>query len=446
MDDPDNANDGIVFLILSKEMNTTMDIRRAGCRCFVVFVVAFLFAVSSVIPLKAASVEGTVNVIMEEVPDYDVVKGMLDEFNEKYPNVNIEIEALPYSQMRDKIISSFLAPEATYDLIIVDNPWMVDFANAGYLEPLDTRIEKAGGHYDYDDFAEPLREIGEVNDRIYGVPFYNYALSLIYRKDLFREAGITPPEDLYDFQVAAEKLTTGARAGIAMQPRRGYKIFEEWANWLYAAGGQIQDEDGNVTLDTPEAREALKRYIETYRNAAPRNSLNWAFDQALRATASGQAAMMISYNWMLPTLNNPDGPAGERAGEFGLSEVPGGKAVLGSWHWSIPSNSDNKQAAWAFVRWVTAPEQAVERVIAGGAPVRNSVMRNERVWEEGFGEDYYKTVRKILEDAAPLADGPHAEEMIQAVGTELNAAVSGQKSVNAAIKSAHRQARDILNQ
>lgn len=395
---------------------------------------------------ETAQVSGDIRIIMEEVPDTDVVQQMLGAFNEEYPDVDVQIEALPYDQMRDRIVSSFMAPEPTYDLIIVDNPWMYDFASSDFLEPLDQRIEAAGDEYDYEDFAEPLRTIAEVDGQIYGVPFYNYGLGFIYRTDLFEEAGLEPPTALDELQSVAQQLDTEDRAGIAMQPQRGYKIFEEWANWLFAAGGEIQDEDGNVVLDSPEAREALRKYIATYEESAPNNSLNWAFDEALRATASGNAAMMISYNWMLPTLNDPEGQAGDLAGEFGLAEVPGGEAVLGAWYWSIPANSGNKDAAWTFVRWITDPEQAVERVSMGGAPVRNSVMEDEQVWEEGFGEEYYTTVQGILEDSAPLADGPAAEEMIQAVGTELNAAVAGEKSVDQAITQAASRAEEIIEQ
>ncbi|HEY8530049.1 MAG TPA: sugar ABC transporter substrate-binding protein [Paenibacillaceae bacterium] len=387
----------------------------------------------------------TLKVIMEEVPDTDIVMGMLDEFNQAHPNIRLDIEALPYDQMRDKIVASFLAPRATYDLIVVDNPWMYDFASAGYLEPLDDRIQQAGDAYNYEDFAKPLRDIAEVDGKVYGIPFYNYALGLIYRTDLFEEQGLQAPKTLDELMDAARKLKSGDRAGIAMTPQRGYKVFEEWGNWLFAAGGAIQDEAGNIVLDSPQAREALTKYIQTYKEAAPANSLNWAFDEALRATAGGQAAMMLSYNWMLPTLNNPDGPAGELAGKFGLAEVPGGKAVLGAWFWSIPANSNNKDAAWTFVHWLTSPEQDKQRVIAGGAPVRDSVMDDPQVHEQGFGKDYYATVKEILKDASPLGDGPGAEEMIQAVGLELSAAVSGQKSVDQAIADAAKQAREIMS-
>jgi multiple sugar transport system substrate-binding protein len=387
-----------------------------------------------------AKVKGTVRVIMEEVPDTDVVKSLLPAFKREYPNVDVKIEALPYDQMRDRIVSSFLASKPSYDLIIVDNPWMRDFVDGGFLQPLDDRIKASEG-YDFEDFSKPLRDIAEVDGKTYGVPFYNYALALIYRKDLYAEAGLQPPKTLDELRAAAQKLTADGRAGIAMQPQKGYKIFEEWGNYLFAAGGSIQDASGKVTLDSPQAREALTKYIEIYKSSAPKNSLNWAFDEAQRAVASDKAAQLISYNWTLPTLNKE----GKLKGKFGFAEVPGGKAVLGAWYWGIPANSATTDASWSFVNWITSKQHDKERVIAGGAPVRNSVMDDPQVWEKGFGRDYYQTVKAILEDAAPLADGPNAEEMINVVGEELNAAVAGQKSVDEAISQAASGAQETLD-
>jgi ABC-type glycerol-3-phosphate transport system substrate-binding protein len=384
----------------------------------------------------------TLSAIMEEVPDTDIVLELIEEFEAGHEGITIEVEALPFDQMRDRIVTSALAPSPTYDIVVVDNPWMVDFVNGEYLLPLNDYIDGTDG-YDYDDFAQPLREIGVVDDMTYGVPFYNYALSLIYRTDVID----TPPDDIEAYQeFVADASTAGDLAGLAMQPQRGYKIFEEWANWLYAYGGSLTDDSGEVILDSPEAREALEAYIATYEQAAPADSLNWGFDEALRAVAGGEAATMISYNWMLPTLNDPEGPAGDLAGEFGVAEVPGGKAALGSWSWAITNNSEQPDEAWEFISWLTSPEIDQQRVISGGAPTRMSVLADEAVWEQGFGQDYYETVAAILEDAEPLASGPNAEEVIEVVGTHLNAAVAGEETVDEAISSAAAEASDVFAQ
>jgi multiple sugar transport system substrate-binding protein len=73
-----------------------------------------------------------------------------------------------------------------------------------------------------------------------------------------------------------------------------------------------------------------------------------------------------------------------------------------------------------------------------------SAMKDPEVWQKGFGQAYYETVLKILEDAEPLARGPKAEEIIQVVGTELNAAVAGEKTAEQALKDAAAQVRKIL--
>ncbi|OFJ52856.1 ABC transporter substrate-binding protein [Mycolicibacterium grossiae] len=385
-------------------------------------------------------VSGTVRILMENVPDTDVVKSMVGAFNQDYPNVKVDIETLTYDQMRDKLVSSFQSSSPTYDLIVVDNPWMVDFANAKFLQPLDARIDSTTD-YDAADFFSPLTDITTVDGVKYAVPFYNYALGYLYDTDDLAQANRPVPTTLDDLVATSKALKVGDRAGLAMQPQRGYKIFEEWGNWLFAAGGSIYDADGKPTLNTPEAKRALAAYIDTYRTAAPPNSLNWSMDEALRSVQSGQAAAMINYNWNLPALNEPgSGPA---AGKFKLAPMPGGKQVLGSWSWAIPANSAASDAAWAFASWITSKPHDVTRTQKGGAAIRQSTLKDPAVLDGGFGADYYRTVEQILGNAAPLSQGPSGEEMIQAVGTELNEAVAGTKSVDDALAAAQAAAEKI---
>ena len=385
-------------------------------------------------------VSGTVRILMENVPDTDVVKSMVGAFNGEYPNVKVDIETLTYDQMRDKLVSSFQSPSATYDLIIVDTPWMVDFAKANFLQPLDARID---GTPDYDaaDFFTPLTDITTVDGKRYGVPFYNYALGYLYNTDDLAQAKLPVPTTLDQLVSTSKALKVGDRAGMAMQPQRGYKIFEEWGNWLFAAGGSIYDANGKPTLNTPQAKQALNAYVDTYKTAAPANSLNWAFDEAFRSVSSGQAASMISYNWNLPALNAPG--SGPSAGKYDLAVIPGGKQVLGSWSWAIPTNSGASDAAWAFTSWLTSKAHDVQRTEKGGAAIRQSTLKDPAVLAGPLGAAFYATVEKLLANSAPLSQGPSGEEMIQAVGTELNEAVAGTKSVDDALAAAQAAAEKI---
>ena len=388
----------------------------------------------------AKDTSGTVRILMENVPDTDIVKSMVADFNKSFPDIKVDIESLTYDQMRDKLVSSFQSSAPNYDLIVVDNPWMVDFANAKVLQPLDARIDSTPD-YDAADFFKPLTDITTVDGVRYGVPFYNYALGYLYNADDLAAANQQVPTDLDQLVSVSKALKTPERAGIAMQPQRGYKIFEEWGNWLFAAGGSIYGADGKVSLNTPEAKRALEAYIDTYKTAAPANSLNWSMDEAQRSVSANQSASMINYNWQLPAINEPgSGPA---AGKVKLAPIPGGKQVLGSWSWAIPANSASSDAAWAFASWITAKPNDVTRVENGGAAIRKSTLSDPAVLQGKFGADYYKTVEQLLANSAPLSQGPSGEEMIQAVGTELNEAVAGTKSVDDALAAAQAAAEKI---
>ena len=75
--------------------------------------------------------------------------------------------------------------------------------------------------------------------------------------------------------------------------------------------------------------------------------------------------------------------------------------------------------------------------------IRKSSLTNPKVLGDKYGAGYYKTVGQILADASPLSKGKGGEEMIQAVGTELNDAVAGNKSVADALRDAQAAAERV---
>ena len=92
----------------------------------------------------------------------------------------------------------------------------------------------------------------------------------------------------------------------------------------------------------------------------------------------------------------PESPgSGPAAGKIKLAPIPGGKQVLGSWSWAIPTNSATSDAAWAFASWITAKPNDVARVEKGGAAIRKSTLADPAVLQGKFGEEYYKTVEQL---------------------------------------------------
>jgi len=227
-------------------------------------------------------------ILMETVPDTDVVVSMLPAFRAEHPDLAVDVEAMHYDDMSGPTLASLRADEPDLDLVILDNPWVDGLVGSGRLEPLDERIAGAPG-IDWDGYYPALRSAAEIGGHLWGVPFYTWTPGLVYRRDLWETAGLSAPGSLDELAAAAKALTTPERAGIAMQPRAGYDLCEEFGSWLFAAGGAIQDGAGRVVLDSAAARHALAVYVDVHASAAPPGSLEWAFDDSVRALAEGAA-------------------------------------------------------------------------------------------------------------------------------------------------------------
>ena len=91
-------------------------------------IVAVAWATLSTLQVAQA---GEINIIMEEVPDYDIVEKLTDQFTEQNPGITVNFDAMPFDAMRDKILTSSLAPSATYDVIIIDTPGLTNSQELG---------------------------------------------------------------------------------------------------------------------------------------------------------------------------------------------------------------------------------------------------------------------------------------------------------------------------
>jgi multiple sugar transport system substrate-binding protein len=380
---------------------------------------------------------------MEEIPDSHLVAALAREFEREHAGISVRAEIMHYDFMLDLILGSIHDPGPPNGVVIFDNPWTSDFARGGLLRPIDDLLAEAP-ELEWDDFAPALREAAVLDGQTWGVPFYTWSFGLIYRTDLYARAGLRPPRTLAELAGNAAALTTADRAGIAMQPKPDYNAAEEYANYLFAAGGGVQDVAERVVLDSPEARTALEAYADVYRSSAPPGTESWTFEDSIAALADGRAAQMINCHWWVPVLNDPLGPAGELAGKFGLAPVPGGAGILGVWYWAIPAAATQVDEAWTFIRWIASKAANAERVGRGGSPVRTSTMADPRVWERGYGRDYYEAVSAIHGRARPLVSGPNAEEAIRRIGEAVHAVVTGRSGVDDAVSEAAADVAELL--
>jgi len=395
---------------------------------------------------------------MENVYDTTVVRNLLSRWDENH-DATVNIESFPFTTLQEKITTQLQADTNTYDVIITSISIAERFAREGLIQDISGRVSDSSVVQE-DLYVDTLwNAVADMNDGIYGVPFYNWALAMIYREDLTsdeelqsryqEETGeeLSVPQSVDSYVGVSKFMTLDQNDdgevdvwGSAMQARKGIKISEEWYNYLYGKGGRFID-DGTVVLgDNREAAiEALTAYKENLDNAAPPEATNYGFNEARRLMEQGNAFNMLTYNWMYARLQSTD--VGD---QISVATVPGGKAVIGVWGWAIPHNVSEERAdrAWEFIEWVESPEIRKARAQEGAAPTCSDVLNDQELIDQY--PTWYPIVRETLNNGIAQPTTPGSLEASNELGTQLSLAVTEQKPIEQAIDDAISNTENIM--
>ena len=113
---------------------------------------------------------------------------LLPEFDKLHPDIKVNIIFLEESDLRNAITKDVATGGGQYDIMTVGAYEVPIWGENGWLDDL-TDLAAEDPTYDLDDLFEPVREGVSYNDRLYALPFYGESSFLMYRKDLFEQAG-----------------------------------------------------------------------------------------------------------------------------------------------------------------------------------------------------------------------------------------------------------------
>lgn len=390
--------------------------------------------------------------------DKEVIGRAVDEFK-KETGITVEFKVIPWSDLYNNILTATTSGEGP-DVLNIGNTWSASLQATGAFVPFEGGdLEAIGGR---EKFVETSwAASGAEGKTPTSVPLYGLSYGLFYNKAMFEEAGIQgPPETWDEFVEDAKKLTRDTDGdgrpdqwGVAVE---GASITEN-AHFAFILGrqqgGRLFDEAGNPTFDTPENVRAVKQYIDFMGEdgiAAPSNAEYSTGTQSVADFANGKAAMLIVQNNAENTIKSN----GMKQDEYGVAKVPlpdpmpaGGEPIMShvaGINVSVFNNTDNKEAALEFVRFLTSKEQQVElNEEFGSLPITKEAQR-----DPAFSSGNLKTFNEILaNNAAPMPLIPEEGQMETVVGDALKglfakAATGGAVSeddVRAALKEANEK-------
>lgn len=227
---------------------------------------------------------------------------ILADFTQK-TGVKTKLVPLPEDQVATLITNSAAAGELPDVLMAISTADSHTYAAQGVFdgEAAQAVIDKLGP----DTFSEKAIELVSQDGVATGVPVSGWGQLLIYRSDLFDEAGLEAPETLEDIRAAAEQLNEDDRVGITLATAPKDAFTEQSFEYVaLAMGCQLVDDSGKVTFDSPECADALSYYADLANNFSVQG--NQDVDSTRGTYFAGRAAMMIWSPFLL------DGMAGLR--------------------------------------------------------------------------------------------------------------------------------------
>ena len=130
----------------------------------------------------------TVTLASVNNPQMQDMAQLLPEFNKLHPDIKINMIFMEENDLRNAATKDVATQGGQYDIMTVgayevpiwgQNRWLVDLTDLAAEDP----------SYDVDDFFKPVRDGVSYDGRLYAVPFYGESSFLMYRKDLFEQAG-----------------------------------------------------------------------------------------------------------------------------------------------------------------------------------------------------------------------------------------------------------------
>lgn len=316
-------------------------------------------------------------------------------FEEANPDVTVTVTPVPWDSAHDKFTSAIAAGTAP-DVAQVGSTWMAEFVGLNALEPTPEEIDLSG-------YFEGAVEATKVDDTAYGVPWYVETRLVFYRTDLAEQAGITePPTDWEGLTAMASALQEQADAewGIALQPG-GTGSWQTVVPLMWSNGGGVVTEDNSeFTFDSAENTEALAYYQSFFTDGI-------ADDAPAEGTTeqdfvSGRVPMFISGPWMMGAVESVGGEGfAEKYGVFVMPTKEISASFLGGANLGVFQGTENRDAAWKLVQYISTPEVQVEWF-----QVSTSLPAVEEAWDDESvsSNEKFEAFRTQLETAfAPPA-------------------------------------------
>jgi N,N'-diacetylchitobiose transport system substrate-binding protein len=392
-----------------------------------------------------ADAAGTLKVwLMEGSQPDTVVEAVNAQFNEAYPNVEVQVELQQWGGIQDKLTTS-LNTDATPCVAEIGNSLTAKFADAGLLADLTS----VAGDLGEANWLPGLAPSGELDGERYGIPYYGGGRIVMYNKDHFAEAGVEVPTTLDELEAVAAALSE--TKGTVED---GYSAFYFPGKYWYGAlpfvwttGGDIATQDGDEwvgQIDSAESREGLgilKNLVDTY-STAPKDgdeTKNWEVFQ------EDNIGMVIDSWWAPGAVVGTNEDFADKVGVFPLPGVTADETApvfFGGSDLAVSQQCADQGLAVEWVKIMTSEPIQTQLAAEGGV-----IPNNEASFAGHEGNDFLLAADEAAKvsrftPVSPNWGNVEAEAVLPDMLVKI---FTGQATIDEATADASASIADLLN-
>jgi arabinogalactan oligomer/maltooligosaccharide transport system substrate-binding protein len=337
-------------------------------------------------------------------------------WNAAHPDQPLTLVAVPYDAFADKL-SSAIPHGNGPDLFIYPQDRIGDWADAGVIEPLEFWVDDARA----DRFTDQSLGVMAYKGSLWGLPMTVKSLVLYYRTDLVSEA----PRTTDDLLALGAKLRDRHIFALAYPSPDLYAH----AAWLHGFGGRVMDDDGHLTIATPQASQAMAFARSLVKDGiAPEDAQGPLIASMFN---DGRAATAISGPWFIPDIakNVPWKIATlPIVSETGKPAAPfiSAEGILMSAH------AKDKDAAFAVMDYLSGDAAAVTR-----AKVGHEVVPNVHAYDDAqlAGDPTVAVFRAQLQHVVAMPNDPNMRRVWTPYRTALGEVLAGRDDPGASLNA-----------
>jgi sn-glycerol 3-phosphate transport system substrate-binding protein len=385
-------------------------------------------------------------------PITKIIDGLAADFEKENPGIKLKpIYSGSYQESIAKALTAVKGgdPPVTSILLSTDMFTLID---EDAIVPFDDVIKTPDDQAWLRSFYPGFMENSQTGGKTWGIPFQRSTIVLYYNKEAFKEAGLDPnrPPANWKEQVEyAQKLTKRDASGKVTQwgiqiPSSGFPY------WLFQAlavqaGTNLMNSAGTETYyDRPEVIEGLTYWLDLVNKykVHPEGIVEWG------TTPKDFFERKVAMMWT--TTGNLTNVRTNAKFDFGVAMLPAGKqrgspTGGGNFYLFKKSTPAQRDAAFKFIKWVTAPQRAAQWGIdTGYVAVRADAWSTPamKAYVDGF------PAAAVARDQLPYAKAELSthdnQRVTKALNDGLQAALTGTKTPEQAMKDAQRESERLL--